>query len=158
NCAAREHLKFQTRRIPELLSTPRVVGDHAAACGSISEVCHDFNLYGPRAGYRYSSDGRRQRRPARDRAHRVRRHLYFVGTRKNNGFTLHGGGNRLERPSDAAGAGDRHRRVRTRWWPADRARMADAMGSLALAVFTLVAAYFFHDFWHIPVGTERADA
>ena len=28
--------------------------------------------------------------------------------------------------------------------------------ALALAVFTLVAAYFFHDFWHMQ-GAERAD-
>jgi len=30
--------------------------------------------------------------------------------------------------------------------------------ALALALFTLVAAYFFHDFWNMPAGTERADA
>jgi len=30
--------------------------------------------------------------------------------------------------------------------------------ALALAAFTLVAAYYFHDFWHMPQGTERADA
>jgi putative oxidoreductase len=30
--------------------------------------------------------------------------------------------------------------------------------ALALALFTLVAAYFFHDFWHMPQGAERADA
>jgi putative oxidoreductase len=30
--------------------------------------------------------------------------------------------------------------------------------ALALALFTLVAAYFFHDFWHLPQGMERADA
>jgi putative oxidoreductase len=30
--------------------------------------------------------------------------------------------------------------------------------ALALAVFTLVAAYFFHDFWHMPQGMERANA
>jgi putative oxidoreductase len=29
--------------------------------------------------------------------------------------------------------------------------------SLALALFTLVAAYFFHDFWHYPPGAEHAD-
>jgi putative oxidoreductase len=30
--------------------------------------------------------------------------------------------------------------------------------ALALALFTLVAAYFFHDFWHMPQGMERMDA
>jgi len=30
--------------------------------------------------------------------------------------------------------------------------------ALALALFTLVAAYFFHDFWHMPQGAERMDA
>ena len=30
--------------------------------------------------------------------------------------------------------------------------------ALALAIFTLVAAYFFHDFWHLPEGVEREDA
>jgi putative oxidoreductase len=30
--------------------------------------------------------------------------------------------------------------------------------ALALAAFTLVAAYFFHDFWHLPSGLEREDA
>jgi putative oxidoreductase len=29
--------------------------------------------------------------------------------------------------------------------------------SLALAVFTAVAAYFFHDFWHYPPGAEHTD-
>jgi putative oxidoreductase len=30
--------------------------------------------------------------------------------------------------------------------------------ALALAVFTLIAAYFFHDFWHMSQGMERMDA
>jgi putative oxidoreductase len=30
--------------------------------------------------------------------------------------------------------------------------------ALALAAFVLAAAYFFHDFWHMPQGAERQDA
>ena len=30
--------------------------------------------------------------------------------------------------------------------------------ALALGLFTLVAAYFFHDFWNMPQGLERANA
>jgi putative oxidoreductase len=30
--------------------------------------------------------------------------------------------------------------------------------ALALLVYTLIAAYFFHDFWHLPQGAERLDA
>jgi putative oxidoreductase len=30
--------------------------------------------------------------------------------------------------------------------------------ALALAAFTLIAAYFFHDFWQMPPGAERMDA
>jgi len=30
--------------------------------------------------------------------------------------------------------------------------------ALALALFTGAAAYFFHDFWHIPVGPQHTDA
>jgi putative oxidoreductase len=29
--------------------------------------------------------------------------------------------------------------------------------ALALALFCLVAAYFFHDFWHLPAGVEHDD-
>jgi putative oxidoreductase len=29
--------------------------------------------------------------------------------------------------------------------------------ALALALFSLVAAYFFHDFWHMPPGAEHTD-
>jgi len=32
-----------------------------------------------------------------------------------------------------------------------------AGGALALALFTAVAAYFFHDFWHNPPGAEHTD-
>ncbi len=32
------------------------------------------------------------------------------------------------------------------------------LAALALAAFTLVAAYYFHDFWHMPQGAERANA
>jgi putative oxidoreductase len=32
------------------------------------------------------------------------------------------------------------------------------IAALALALFTLVAAYFFHDFWNLPQGLERTDA
>jgi putative oxidoreductase len=31
------------------------------------------------------------------------------------------------------------------------------LAALALAVFTAVAAYFFHDFWHYPPGAEHTD-
>jgi putative oxidoreductase len=30
--------------------------------------------------------------------------------------------------------------------------------ALGLLVYTLIAAYFFHDFWHMPEGAERLDA
>ena len=30
--------------------------------------------------------------------------------------------------------------------------------ALGLLVYTLIAAYFFHDFWHLPQGAERLDA
>jgi len=30
--------------------------------------------------------------------------------------------------------------------------------ALALLFYTLLAAYFFHDFWHLPQGAERMDA
>jgi len=30
--------------------------------------------------------------------------------------------------------------------------------ALGMLVYTLVAAYFFHDFWHLPQGAERLDA
>lgn len=29
--------------------------------------------------------------------------------------------------------------------------------ALALGAFTLVTAYFFHDFWHMPPGAEHTD-
>ena len=29
--------------------------------------------------------------------------------------------------------------------------------ALALMAFTLIAAYFFHDFWHMPPGAEQTD-
>jgi len=32
------------------------------------------------------------------------------------------------------------------------------VAALALALFTLVTAYFFHDFWHMPPDAERTDA
>jgi putative oxidoreductase len=31
------------------------------------------------------------------------------------------------------------------------------IAALALGLFTLVAAYYFHDFWHMPEGAERTD-
>ncbi len=30
--------------------------------------------------------------------------------------------------------------------------------ALALLIYTLIAAYFFHDFWHLPQGPERLDS
>jgi putative oxidoreductase len=30
--------------------------------------------------------------------------------------------------------------------------------AMVLVLYTLVAAYFFHDFWHLPQGAERMDA
>ena len=32
------------------------------------------------------------------------------------------------------------------------------IAAFALAIFTAVAAYFFHDFWHMPPGPEHTDA
>jgi len=32
------------------------------------------------------------------------------------------------------------------------------IAALALALFTAVAGYFFHDFWHLPEGAQHTDA
>jgi Predicted membrane protein len=38
---------------------------------------------------------------------------------------------------------------------ADRGRPADAAGGARLLIFTLIATYFFHDFWNQPPGPEQ---